>query len=66
MALDADPNERFLQREHPEIIAARSKPHAFVPYPIAPGHDVCTSRCVCDACWEPKGNRKAHPRGVPA
>jgi hypothetical protein len=64
MALDADPNERFLEREHPEILAARSKPHAFEPFPGELGGHVCTSRCVCYACWEPKGDRKLHPKAL--
>ena len=58
-----DPNERFLREKHPEILAARAEPHAFVPYCAEPFEHVCRSRCVCDACWEYKGNRKMHPKG---
>ena len=58
-------NDRFLRQYHPEILVARADPHPFVPFPAAsfPDH-VCTARCVCHACWEPKGNRKAHPKAL--
>lgn len=60
-----DPNERFLREQHPEILAARSEPHAFVPFASATDlHHVCRPTCVCAFCWEPKGNRKMHPKGL--
>jgi hypothetical protein len=62
MTLSSDPNERFLANYHPEILAARSKPHAFVPFPGETGDHVCTASCTCTACWEPKGDRKMHPK----
>ena len=53
--------ETWLQREHPEIVAARAERHAFVPVaPIEEGH-VCRGACYCDRCWLPKSDR-IHPR----
>lgn len=58
-----DPNERFLREKHPDILAARAEPHAFVPFASAADlHHVCSPRCTCNACWEPKSNRAMHPR----
>lgn len=63
---------RFLQREHPDVAAARMHRHSFEPMlPVAPRH-TCTAGCFCERCWLPKSHR-IHPRrarslveGVPA
>lgn len=53
---------RWMREYHPEILAMRDKPHAFVPLASGQSPDhVCGPRCYCEVCWEPK-SRRVHRR----
>jgi hypothetical protein len=56
-----DPSLAWLRAQHPEVLAARETPHAFVHHAVRDPRDTCppegSAGCICDTCWERKSLR---------